>query len=170
MNPVDKIRDLRKQNMLATLAARPHRRRIMPLDQYRSIGIIAHDLSDQDKIVIDQFTQHMTQRGMMVRKIVLPQFADEYLDKFGFPKPDFSQFFSSYTYDMLIDTTAMDDVFGLYVTLNTDSHLRVAYHDTTEPLSQINLTTYDLIIRGQGPCQITQFLTDLLSYLVQIRK
>lgn len=156
--------------MLISLAARPHRRRIVPLNQYRSIGIIAHDLSEQDALVVEQFTQHMTQRGMMVRKIVLPQFADEYLDKYGFPKPDFSQFFSSYTYDMLIDTTPMSDNFGLYVTLSTDSHLRVAYHDTTEPISDINLTTYDLIIRGQGPLQITQFLTDLLSYLVQIRK
>lgn len=170
MNPVDKIRELRKQNMLATLVARPHRRRIVPLDQYRSIGLIAHNLSDQDQLTLDQFTQHMTQRGVMVRKIVLPQFADEYLDKYGFPKPDFSQFFSSYTYDMLIDTTPMNDNFGLYVTLSTDSHLRVAYHDTTEHISEISLAAYDLIIRGEGPCQMAKFLTDLMSYLVQIRK
>ncbi len=156
--------------MLNVMAARPHRRRIVPLDQLRSIGIIAHNLSADDQVTVGQFCQHMTNRGVMVRKIELPEFADDILDKYGFPKPDFSQLFSCYNYDLLIDTTPTNDLFGLYVTLNTNSNLRVVYHDTTQKLSDINTTTYDLIIRGEGPCVMTKYLTDLLSYLVQIRK
>lgn len=156
--------------MLSVLAARPHKRRIVNLEQLRSIGIIAHSLSDEEQLVVAQFSQHMTNRGMMVRKIELPAFADDILDKFGFPKPDFSQLFSCYNYDLLVDTTPTDDLFGLYVTLNTNSSLRAKYHDTTQPLSAINTETYDLIIRGEGPCNMSKYLTDLLSYLIQIRK
>lgn len=152
------------------MAARPHHRRIVNLDQLRSIGIIAHNLTEEDEVALAQFTHHMTNRGMMIRKIVLPEYADDLLDKFGFPKPEFSLLFTSYNYDLLIDATPMNDVFGLYVSLNTTSNLRTKYYDTTQPMQDINLSTYDLILRGEGPCPLSKYLTDLLNYLVQIRK
>lgn len=170
MNPVDKIREQRKQNMLNVMAARPHKRRIVPLDQLRSIGLIASNLSNEDEIVFEQFVRAMQNRGLMVRKIVLPQFCDDLIDKYGFPKSEFSLLFTSYNYDLLIDTTPTNDIFGLYITLNANSNLRVCYHDTTVPMQRLVENTYDLIIRGEGPILLQQYLTQVLNYLTKIRK
>lgn len=170
MNPVDKIREQRRNTLLQGLAARPHPKKILPLDAIRSIGIIAHGLNDQEQIALSQFTHHLTARGTMVRKIELPSYADELLDKSGLPKSDFTQFFTSYHYDLLINTTSPEDLFGLYVTLNTESNMRVIYHDTSLPLSRLNEDTYDLIIRSSNPFDLTRYLTELLNLLVNIRK
>lgn len=170
MNPVDRIRNNYKSNLLFDLAAKPHRKRIMHLDDIRTIGIITHAPSEEEQVTISQFTHHMTNRGSMVRKIEIPSVADEILDKYGLPKPDFTRLFTSYHYDLLIDATPFDDPFGIYVTLISSSSLRVGYVDASQSEQDINTATYDLIIRGDGPCRLSKYLTDLLNYLIQIRK
>lgn len=170
MNPVEKIRNQHTMTQLLGLAARPHRKRIVHLDDIRSIGIIINSPSDEEQVTLSQFTHHMTNRGAMVRKIELPANAEELLDKYGFPKSEFTQLFTSYHYDLLIDATPTDDLFGLYVTLNTSSSLRVAYQDTTQPYQDLTLSTYDLILIGKGPLVMSKYLTDLLNYLVIIKK
>ncbi len=112
----------------------------------------------------------MTNRGSIVRKIELPADADPLLDKYGFPKSDFTQLFTTYQYDILIDITPPNDLFGLYVTLITSSHLRIGYNDTSLPSDSLCLNAYDFIIRGQGPSSLADYLTQILSYLTQIRK
>lgn len=156
--------------MLNALAARPHKRRIVHLDQLRSVGLIVNNPSAEEEVVMEQFNRLMTSRGVMMRKIVLPQLTEDLLDKYGFPKSEHTLLFTSYNYDMLIDATPTDDVFGLYVTLSTNSSLRVGYHDTTMPLNRISENAYDLIIRGEGPMVMHQYINNLLSYLTQIRK
>lgn len=170
MNPIDLIREQRRNTILQGLAAKPRKRCLMPLDSIRSIGIISHGLSSDDSIAIEQFSRHMTARGAMVRKIDLPLNAENLIDKYGLPKSDFTVFFTSYQYDLLINATSADDLFGLYVTLCTASSLRVVYHDTTQPLSKTAEEAHDLILRGEGPCDLTQLLTQLIAILVQIRK
>jgi len=170
VNPVDRIREQRRQNTLQELAARPHRKRIVHLDNIRSVGIIAHSLTEEEKVTLTQFTNVMTNRGTIVRKIELPALADDLLDKLGFPKTDFTQLFTTYQYDLLIDATPHEDLFGLYVTLTTASSLRVGYLDTTLPASKLAVDTYDFIIRGEGTCPLAQYLTQILNYLTQIRK
>lgn len=170
MNPVDRIREQRRLNTLQELVARTHRKRIVNLDKIRSIGIIAHNLSEEDKVTLGQFTNVMVNRGSMVRKIELPAISDNLIDKLGFPKTDFTQLFTTYQYDLLIDTTPADDIFGLYVTLTTSCNLRVGYIDTTTPNNKLAIETYDFIIRGNGPCELTHYLTEILNYLTQIRK
>ena len=54
--------------------------------------------------------------------------------------------------------------------MNASSNLRVIYYDTTQPIQDIILSTYDLIIRGQGPLVLSKYLTNILNYLIQIRK
>lgn len=100
----------------------------------------------------------------------MPPNLEQQLDKYGLPKTELIQPFTNYHYDLLINATPADDTFGLFVTLNSSSNLRVAYHDTTFPLSDITLATYDLIIRGNGPIVLSQYLLNLLNILVQIRK
>lgn len=183
MSVVDKIREQYKANLMQELAAKPHHRRIMHLDDVRSIGVIARNLTDTQQITLSQFTHHMTNRGSMVRKIELPHNAEDLLDKYGLPKPEFMQFFTSYHYDLLIDTTTGSDLFGPYVTLNTSSNLRVAYGGTpplpqtadpkktdTDSQPKCHLGIYDLIIIGKPTFDMSRYLTNILEYLVQIRK
>lgn len=170
MNPVEKIRSQHKTNLLQGLALKPHRKRIVHLDDIRSIGVIAHGLNDEEQVTLSQFSHHLTNRGVMVKKIVLPANAEEQLDKFGIPKSEYTQLFTSYHYDLLIDATPTDDLFGLYVTLNTSSNLRVVYQDKQLPYQDITLTAYDLIFLGNGAMDLSKYLTDVLNYLIQIKK
>lgn len=170
MNPLDLIREQRRNAILQGLAVRPRKRCIINLDKIRSIGIVTHGLSDDDITAIEQFSHHMTARGTMVRKLDLPMNADNMIDKYGLPKSDFTVFFTSYQYDLLINATPTDDLFGLYVTLSTSSSLRVVHHDTTLPLSRTAEEAHDLILRGDGPWDLTHLLTQLITFLSQIRK
>ena len=131
MNPVEKIRENQKANLLHDLAAKPHRKRIIHLDLIKSIGVIAKCLSDDE---------------------------------------DFIQQFTSYHYDLLIDTTPSSDTFGLYITLNTSSSLRVAYENIEQPRTGLELESYDFIIRGHGECELSSYLTNILNYMINIRK
>lgn len=100
----------------------------------------------------------------------MPPNLEQQLDKYGLPKPELTQPFTNYHYDLLINATPADDTFGLFVTLSSSSNLRVAYHDTTHPLPDSIQSVYDLIIRGNGPIVLSQYLPNLLNILVQIRK
>ena len=155
---------------MRNLAALPRKRRIFHLDDVRSIGLILHAVSEEEKMTVDHFVHHMNARGCMVRKIEMLANDENNIDKNGLPKAGFLQFFSSYHYDLLIDTTPNEDLFGLYATLTTKADLKCAYQDTTADFSTISTAAYDFIIRGEGPCTIENLLTEILSYLVQIRK
>jgi len=170
VNPVDKIREQRRLNTLQELVARPHRKRIVHLDNIRTIGIVAHNLSEEDRHVLAQFSNVMTNRGTIVRKIELPTDDVNLLDKLGFPKSDFTQLFTTYQYDLLIDITPPNDIFGLFVTLTASSNLRAGYIDTTMPTDKLFVDAYDFIIRGQGSYTLAEYLTEILNYLTQIRK
>lgn len=183
MNVVERIREQNKANIMQQLVAKPHRRRIVNLDDVRSIGLIARCLSDADQVTLSQFTHHMTNRGCMVRKIELPPNAEELLDKYRLPKPEFTRLFTSYHYDVLIDTTTGSNPFGPFITLNASSNLRVGYGGTppapqspttpgtnsdSDPKSYQDI--YDLIILGTEPFTLSRYLTNILEYLIQIRK
>lgn len=170
MNPVDKIREQRRLKELQELATRPHRKRIVHLDNIRLIGIVANNLSEDEQYTLGQFTNSMSKRHIIVHKIELPADADSVLDKRGLPKSEFSKLFTTYQYDLLIDVTPTNDLFGLYLTLITASNLRVGYFDTTLPTDKLFIDAYDFIIRGEGPLSLTEYLTQILNYLTQIRK
>lgn len=156
--------------MLQELVARPHHKRIAHLDSIRSVGIIAHNLSQEEEQTLNQFTGVMTSRGAIVRKIELPADGEALLDKLGLPKADFTRFFTTYQYDILIDITPCGDLFGLYITLTTASSLRIGYIDTASDTDRLFTDAYDLIIRGQGPRSLTGYLTEILNCLARIKK
>ncbi len=156
--------------MLQELAARPHNKRIVHLDSIRSVGVIVHNLSQEENVTLSQFTNVMTSRGAIVRKIELPAESESLLDKLGLPKADFTRLFTTYQYDILIDATPCGDIFGLYITLVTASSLRIGYIDTTIDADRLLTDAYDLIIRGQGPGTLMGYLTEILNCLTRIRK
>ena len=170
MNPVDKIRDQHRNTQLQQLLVKSHRSRIMHLYDIRSMGIITLASTKEEKEILSLFLKHMTQNGSTVRVIEMPANIEQILDKYGLPKQDLIKNFTSYHYDLLIDATPTDNIFGLYVTLSSSSYLRVAYQDITLPTQDITVAAYDLIIRGNGPMVLSSYLTDLLDILMKIRK
>lgn len=173
----DKIRTQHIDNIMQTLAAKPHRKRIMNLNDIASIGLIVQHLNatpdtanitDKDRITISQFNTLLKKRGIQLRIIEHPA-NQESTDKFGLPRPDYLLTFTKYHYDLLIDATTDDSLFGPYVTLSTSSTLRVGYINnitSDKPYSQI----YDLLIIGKEPLNLATYLPNILQYLTQIRK
>lgn len=170
MKILDSIVIQRQTRVLQSLALLPHQRRIMNLDDVQSIGLIARSLDETEQATLNQFSGHMILRGIEVEKIELPADADTLLDRDGLPLVQFVYPFVRNHYDLLIDTTHHADAFGLFVSLKSNTYLRVGYLDTAEPRSPIVEATYDLLIRGSGPRSLLQYLTDILTYLTQIRK
>jgi hypothetical protein len=142
----------------------------MHLHDIRNIGLITLPPTKDEEITIAQFLRHMDKNGSTVKIIEMPTNMEEHLDKYGLPKDTLTKDFTSYHYDLLINATPTDNLFGKYVTLASSSSLRVAYQDTTLPTHDATLSTYDLIIRGNGPMVLSQYLPDLLNILMKIRK
>ena len=88
MNPVEKIRDQHRVQLLQQLAAKPHRTRIVHLHDIRTIGIITPYPTDEEQVTLSQFMHHMSQNGSMVRKIEMPPNIEQQLDKYGLPKSE----------------------------------------------------------------------------------
>lgn len=170
MKILDNIVIQRQYRVLQSLTLLPHQRCIMNLDDIRSIGIIAHNLDETEQATLNQFSGHMILRGIEVEKIELPTDADTLLDRDGLPLVQFIYPFARNHYDLLIDTTHYNDSFGLFVSLKSNTYLRAGYQDSTQPHNPVVEATYDLIIRGAGPRNLLQYLTDILTYLTQIRK
>lgn len=170
MKILDNIVTQRQQRVLQSLTLLPHQRRIMNLDDIRSIGIIAHNLDETEQSTLNSFSGHMILRGIEVEKIELPAEADTLLDRDGLPLVQFIYPFVRNHYDLLIDTTHYNDSFGQFVSLKSNTYLRTGYFDSSEPYNPVAEATYDLLIRGAGPRNLLQYLTDILTYLTQIRK
>lgn len=170
MKILDSILLQRQWRVLQSLTLLPHQRCIMNLDDIRTIGLIAHGLDATEQNTLKQFSGHMILRGIEVEKIELPADADTLLDRDGLPLVQFIYPFVQKHYDILIDTTHYNDSFGLFVSLKSNTFLRTGYLDSSEPANPIVEATYDLLIRGNGPRNLQQYLTDILTYLTQIRK
>ena len=152
------------------LAAKKHKSRIMHLFDIRYMGIITLTPTEEEKITLTQFINRMTENGSKVKNIEMPPNMEQQLDKQGIPKTEFTKALTHNHFDLLINATPTDYFYGLYFTLAASSSLRVAYQDTTQPTQNITLNTYDLIIRGNGPMVLSEYLLNLLNVLTNIRK
>lgn len=166
----DILKEQRRLRMLQDLSLVQHKKCLKNLDDIQTVGIIVHNLTDEEQFTMLQFEQLMSRRGIPIEKIELGADEESYLDNEGIPKAEFLHDFINKHYDILIDTTINNDFFGLYVSLRSKTSLRVAYADENQKLSPIALATYDLFVQGSGPRQLVPFLTGLLTILSQIRK
>ena len=155
--------------MLQRMVARPHAKCIKNLDDIRTIGLIAYAPSQEEMTIISQFSQAMSTRGCLVRKLILH--ADPTgLDRYGLPKKNAVGDFYDHSYDILIDATPENNLPGLCVTLRSRTLLRIAYDDTQLLPNPTKNATYDLIIRGSGSMEMKKYLTDILTILKDINK
>lgn len=176
MNVVDRIKEQHRLAMMQQLEARPHRCRIMHLDKVKSVGIIASGLTERERETLTIFSHDMDQRGIRVWVIEQPSEMEGHVDKYGLPKREDMQLFTSYHYDVLVDTTLGDEIYGPFVTLNTSSTLRVGYGgeppeaNSFSPNGKGYWRIYDLMILGKGPFEMGKYLNDIIEYLRNIRK
>lgn len=170
MSLIETIRAHKRDKLLARLALVPHRKCIKPLDNVKSIGVVAHALTIEERGVLQSFTHHMNMRSIMVQVIELPEDCEGLLEKSGLPIESFISLFLSYKYDMVIDTTPAGDLFGLYVVLRAECLLRVGYDDTDNLVNPLKNESFDLLIRGSGPRVLDDYLANILKLLVQVRK
>ena len=199
----DKIRTQHIEKKLQELVAKPHRKSIMHLDQLKNICLIVQNPTDKDKTTISQFNKMLAKRSINLRTIEQPQNTGEHTDKYGLPKDSYIEPYTRYHYNLTIDATPHNSLFGAYVTLSTSSNLRVGYsmirptqegdeksinesylsNTVKNPrvniqhagadtgVSPYNLNDiYDLTIIGNTPLDLSTYLTEILKYLVQIRK
>lgn len=166
----DIIKEQRRTRLLQEISTLPHKKCLKNLDDIRSAGIIVHGLTNEERVTMTQFEQLLDRRNIKIGKIELNDNEETILDNDGIPKAEFIHHFITQHYDILIDTTTENDFFGLYITLNSKTSLRVAYSDMTQKLSLISQNTYDLFIQGSGSRQLVPYLTGLLTVLSQIRK
>ena len=83
MNPIEKIRDQFRRDLLLKLAAKQHKSRIIHLFNMRTMGIITLPPTEEERITLSQFISQMSRNGITVRKIETPP--DTEIDKYGKP-------------------------------------------------------------------------------------
>lgn len=166
----DKVKQIRKNNLLQTMAATPHQRRLPNIAHVKSVGIIFRASTPDYQKMIDLFASHLQHSRIQVEKIEIPATDEALVDHNGLPLPEFIYSFTRRSYDLVVDCTSGEDFFGMYVLLSTKCSLRIVYHDLDLPLMPLTAQVYDLIIYGHGPQNIQEYLKGLLSVLVNIRK
>ena len=154
------------------MAALPHSKRLPNLDEVRSIGIVLPlEPTAEERRVLQFFDSHMAKRDIVVTRYHLPAADDkESLSRIGLIGAEHLATFAARTYDIVIAAAPAGDSRTLHAVLSTPSHLRIAYDDTTQIPSPITIRTYDLFIRAGGPCDITNYLREILILLTKIEK
>jgi len=159
-----------RERILAKMAAIPHKKRLPHLDHVHSIAIVLpHESTDEERTILQFFDSHMAKRDIVVTHYRVPAADDKVnLTRLGFPSPEHLATFASRSYDMVIAATQADDARALYAVLSAAASLRVAYDDTTLLLPSLAVRTYDLFIRAKGPCDLTNYLREILILLLKI--
>lgn len=154
------------------MAAIPHKKRLPHLDNVHSIAIVLpHESTAEEQTILRFFGDHMAKRDIVVMHYRLPAAGDkENLTRLGFPAPAHLATFTSRSYDIIIAATPADDAQALFTVLSTPTSLRVAYDDTTLLLPPLAARTYDLFIRAKGPCDLTNYLREILILLTTIKE
>lgn len=166
----EKARLLKKTRILNGMALEPHRKEILHFDNISTIGIVTHAMEFDETVRLDQFIQAMERNRKKVSIISLTGNEQAVTDKLGLPLPEFIYDFVHRKYDLLMDMTGGYDAFGLYMSLASQTKLRVGYQDSTMQGHPIAQKTYDLIIQGAGPMQVDSYIKSMSDILHMIKK
>lgn len=172
MKIIDYIIGKRRERLLARMASLPHKKRLPSLDEVHSIGLVLPPtVGEDDKHILQLFKDHMVKRDIVVAQYHLPVPGDkESTTRLGVPTAAHLSAFSSHSYDILIAVSPANEHNTLFATLSTPTALRIAYDDTTLLPSPLATTTFDLFIRDKGPCNLTDYLREILILLTRIEK
>lgn len=181
----DIIKDFRRKYLLRQMSRDPRDKKIENIQQVKSIGVI-FTLSDENEWnLIYHFAQLMEQQGKKVDMIGLHPSGNQLdfiithaktiicrekddLNFWGIPREDVISRFINNHFDLLIDTTDQPNFFGQYVALKSDADLKITYTDEVEATYNENI--FDVMIKGEGPLSMRDYLNQVVHYLSMIKK
>lgn len=179
------IKDFKRRRMIRQMACAQRDKRIVNLEQVRNIGIVFTLSSEHEWNLLYHFAQLMENTGKKVVMIGLHPSnvqisfivthaqtiicrESEDLSWWGIPKDDVISRFTDQHLDVLIDTTDQPNFFGQYVALKSDADLKVTYTDEVEATRNDNI--YDMMIKGEGPLDMRDYLNQVVHYLKMVKK
>lgn len=181
------IKNFGRRRMIKQMMSEERSKKIANLDQVKHIGIIFQVADEYEWNVLYHFIKVMEGQGKKVSVIGL-QGSDQELsfiithastiichekediNFWGVPKDEKTQAFTEMHYDLLVDTTEQPNFFGQFITMKTESDLRVARIDTSDEASINSGEIYDLMIQNEGPIDLKEYLNNVVGYLSMIQK
>ena len=179
------IKDFKRRRMIRQMAGEQRDKRIVNLAQVRNIGIVFTLNSEHEWNLLYHFAQLMEEMGKKVVMIglhpsnlqisfivthaqtIICRESDD-MNWWGIPKDDVIGRFTDQHLDVLIDTTDQPNFFGQYVALKSDADLKVTYTDEVETTRNDNI--YDMMIKGDGPLDMRDYLNQVVHYLKMVKK
>lgn len=179
------IKDFRRNHLIRQMARTPRDKKIDNLEQVKSIGVIFTLGSETDWNLLYRFAQLMEQQNKKIYMIgihpkdinlsfivthantIICREKDD-LNFWGIPREGVIDRFTDRHFDLLIDTTDQPNFFGQYVALRCNADLKVTYTDEVEATRHDNI--FDMMIKGEGPIDLREYLNQVVKYLNMIKK
>lgn len=160
-------------------------KKIINIDDVHTIGIVFTVGEESHWSLLYHFAKLMEELGKKVMMVGLQEAETqldyiithsqtiicrekEDLDKLGLPKVGTVERFTNQHFDLLIDTTEEPDNFAQFISLKTLADLKVTYSDNEAEENTDDI--FDLIIRGEGPINLREYLNHVVQYLKMIQK
>lgn len=184
---LDFVKKFKRERIIRQMRQAERERRIENIDQVKNIGIIFRVGGEYEWNVIYHFIKAMETRGKKVEVIGFQEEGTELnyiithsgtiichekedINFWGVPKEEIIEGFADQHYDLLIDTTDQPDFFGQYMSLRCDADLKAAYINTNDEDAEKATFIYDLMIHGENPIDIKEYLSNIINYLSMIKK
>ncbi|KWW29127.1 MAG: hypothetical protein AUK63_1683 [bacterium P3] len=179
------IKDFRRRRLIKQLARTTRDKKIENIERLKDIGIVFTINGEQEWNLIYHFAQLMEQKGKRVVMVglhpdnvqinfivthaqtIICREKDD-LNFWGIPKNEVIARFTDQHFDVLIDTTDQPNFFGQYVALRSNADLKVTYTDEVEATMNDNI--FDMMIKGDGPIDLRDYLNQVVHYLKMVKK
>lgn len=184
----DFIVNIRQKRIIGQLLSLQRRKRICNIDEVQHMGLIFTVGSKEDWDTIYHFAKDM-ETGKRKVYIVGYQSSNTVInyifthsrmvichekDDFLFarvPKANITEPFLSQHFDVLINAAKEPTFFSKYMSAKSQADLKVTYvNDNNTTADNDSERIFDLIIHGNKPLVLQNYLTDVVKYLSMIKK
>lgn len=179
------IKSIKRRHIIKQLAREPREKKIENLEQIQSIGIIFTLGEESDWNLLYHFAQVMEEKNKKVAMIGLhpdgnsinfivthPQTIicreKDDLNFWGIPRDGVIDRFTDIHFDVVIDTTDQPNFFGQYVALRSNADIKITHTDEVDMTMDENI--FDVMIKGEGPVNLRDYLNNVVQYLCMVKK
>lgn len=184
---LDFLKKFQRERIVKQMKQRERDKKIENFNQISSVGIIFRVGGEYEWNVLYHFVKGLENSQKKVSMIGFQESGTELnyiithsqtiichekedINFWGVPKEEVIEDFVDKHYDLLIDATEQPDFFGQYMTLKADADLKVSYIDTSDEEAEKATDIYDMMIHGDGPIDMKDFLINIINYLSIIQK
>lgn len=178
---------IRQRRIIRQLLSLPRQKRISNIEEVQSMGLIFTVGSKEDWDIIYHFAKDL-ETGKRKVYIIGYQASDTTInyifthsrmvichekDDFLFarmPKADIVEPFLSQHFDVLIDATKEPTFFSKYLSAKSQADLKVTYVNDNATADDDSERIFDLLIHGNKPPVLQNYLTDIVKYLSMVKK